>query len=44
MIGEETEFGTIVTHSLIKNIQERILELETKEILDDITRRLPQES
>ena len=31
MIGEETEYGTIVTESLIKNTETRIKELEEKE-------------
>ena len=31
MIGEETEYGTVVTVSLIQNIQNRIKELEEKE-------------
>ena len=40
MIGEETEYGTIVTERLIKNIENRIQELEIKEKLDDIEREL----
>ena len=41
MIGEETEYGTIVTERLIKNTETRIKELEEKEKrLDDIRRRL----
>ena len=41
MIGEETEFGTIVTERLIKNTETRIKELEEKEKrLNDIRRRL----
>ena len=44
MIGEETEYGTIVTVDLIRSIESRIEELEKKEEQYDITRRLPQES
>ena len=41
MIGEETEYGTTVTESLIKNTETRIKELEEKEKrLNDIRRRL----
>ena len=41
MIGEETEYGTIVTEKLIKNTETRIKELEEKEKrLDGIRRRL----
>tara|TARA_R100001163_G_C5048856_1_gene185841 strand:+ start:243 stop:368 length:126 start_codon:yes stop_codon:yes gene_type:complete len=40
MIGEETEYGTIVTEKLISNIEIRILELKIKEKLDDIEREL----
>ena len=40
MIGKETEFGTIVTNQLIKNIENRIQELEIKEQLDDTRREL----
>ena len=40
MIGEETEYGTIVTERLINNVENRILELEIKEKLDDIEREL----
>ena len=40
MIGEETEYGTIVTERLINNIENRIQELEIKEKLDDIEREL----
>lgn len=41
MIGEETEYGTVVTVSLINNIEQRIKELEEKERKrNDITRRL----
>ena len=41
MIGEETEFGTIVTESLIMNTERRIKELEEKEErLNDIRSRL----
>ena len=36
MIGEETEYGTVVTVSLIKNLERRIKELEKKEGLNDI--------
>ena len=36
MIGEETEYGTVVTVSLIKNLERRIEELEKKEGLNDI--------
>ena len=38
MIGEETEYGTVVTEKLIENIENRIKELEVKETLDDIAR------
>ena len=31
MIGKETEYGTIVTTRLIRNIKNRIQELEEKE-------------
>ena len=31
MIGKETEYGTIVTTRLIRNIKNRIRELEEKE-------------
>ena len=31
MIGEETEYGTIVTTSLINNLTNRVKELEEKE-------------
>lgn len=41
MIGEETEYGTVVTVSLINNIEQRIKELEEKERKrNDIRRRL----
>ena len=40
MIGEETEYGPIVTERLINNIENRIQELEIKEKLDDIEREL----
>tara|TARA_R110000824_G_scaffold247081_6_gene436214 strand:+ start:3216 stop:3341 length:126 start_codon:yes stop_codon:yes gene_type:complete len=40
MIGKETEYGTIVTKRLIRNIENRILELEEKERMDDIGRGL----
>ena len=41
MIGEETEYGTVVTVSLIQNIEKRIKELEEKERKrNDIRRRL----
>ena len=44
MIGKETEYGTIVTISLINNLETRIEELEDKEKkLNDIRRRLYQE-
>tara|TARA_R110000824_G_scaffold97726_1_gene233409 strand:- start:239 stop:364 length:126 start_codon:yes stop_codon:yes gene_type:complete len=36
MIGQETEYGTVVSESLIKNIESRIKELEAKEMLDGI--------
>ena len=41
MIGKETEYGTIVSKKLIRNIEIRILELKIKEKLDDIERELP---
>jgi|TARA_Y100000593_G_C4231676_1_gene297304 hypothetical protein len=31
MIGEETEYGTVVTHKLINNLELRIEELKRKE-------------
>ena len=40
MIGKETEYGTIVTKRLIRNIESRILELEEKERMDDTRRGL----
>ena len=40
MIGRETEYGTIVTERLIRNIENRIQELEIKEKLDDTRREL----
>ena len=40
MIGKETEYGTIVTTKLIRNIKNRIRELEEKERMDDIGRGL----
>ena len=40
MIGEETEYGTVVTTQLIYNIEKRIEELEEKERKYDIARRL----
>ena len=40
MIGKETEYGTIVTTRLIRNIKNRIRELEEKERMDDIGRGL----
>ena len=40
MIGRETEYGTIVTERLIRNIENRIKELEIKEKLDDTRREL----
>ena len=30
MIGEETEYGTIVSHSLINNLTNRVKELEKR--------------
>ena len=40
MIGQETEYGTIVTERFINNIENRIKELEIKEKLDDTRREL----
>ena len=40
MIGKETEYGTIVSEKLIKNIEKRIEELEIKEKADDTRREL----
>ena len=40
MIGQETEYGTIVTARLINNIENRIKELEIKEKADDTRREL----
>ena len=40
MIGKETEYVTIVTERLIRNIENRIQELEIKEKLDDTRREL----
>jgi len=31
MLGQETEFGTVITEELIESTQLRILELESKE-------------
>ena len=31
MVGEETEYGTVVTESLINNLTSRVKELEEKE-------------
>ena len=31
IIGEETEYGTIVTHGLIRNLEERVKQLQEKE-------------
>ena len=39
MIGKETEYGTVVTVSLIDNIESRIKELEEKERRWNDTRR-----
>ena len=36
MIGEETEYGTIVTVKLITNLEKRIKQLEKKEEQYDI--------
>tara|TARA_R110000824_G_scaffold284376_1_gene472672 strand:+ start:7868 stop:8002 length:135 start_codon:yes stop_codon:yes gene_type:complete len=44
MIGEETEYGTVVTDSLIKNLEQRIAELEEKEGLHDTKGRLSRTS
>jgi len=44
MIGKETEYGTVVTVSLIKNLESRIKELEKKEGLNDIRGGLPRTS
>ena len=44
MIGEETEYGTIVTVKLIKNLEKRIKQLEKKEELYDIAGGLLNES
>ena len=38
MIGQEPEYGTVVSEKLIENIKKRIRELEAKETLDDIGR------
>ena len=40
MIGQETEYGTIESEKLIKNIENRIEELEIKEKEDDTRREL----
>ena len=40
LIGQETEYGTIVSEKLIKNIENRIEELEIKEKEDDTRREL----
>ena len=43
MIGRETEYGTVVTRSLINNLENRVKELEDKEKkLNDVRRRLYQ--
>ena len=44
MIGEETEYGTVVTVKLIKNLKKRIKQLEKKESLNDIAGGLLNES
>ena len=39
MIGQETEYKTIVTQELIDNIQKRVDELKARGIKNDTTRR-----
>ena len=39
MIGEETEFRTIVTQGLIDSIKERVDELKQREEMWNVTRR-----
>ena len=39
MIGQETEFRTIVTQELIDNIKERVKELKQREGWWNVTRR-----
>ena len=43
MIGETTEYNTLVTQEFINRVQERVDELKKKERKwNDIKRRLPQ--
>ena len=45
MIGETTEYKTLVTQEFIDKVQERVDELKKKERKwNDIRRRLPQEN
>ena len=44
MIGEETEYGTVVTVKLIENLKKRIKQLEKTERLNDIAGGLLNES
>ena len=45
MIGETTEYNTLVTQEFINRVQERVDELKKKERKwNDIRRRLPQQS
>ena len=39
MIGQKTEYKTIVTQELIDNIQKRVDELKARGIKNDTTRR-----
>ena len=43
MIGETTEYNTIVTQDLIDNIQRRVDELKARGIKHDTTRRFVNE-
>ena len=39
MIGEETEYRTIVTQELINNVQKRVDELKQREEMWNVTKR-----
>jgi len=45
MIGEITEYNTVVTHEFIQEVEDRVTHLKQQErIYNDTKRRLPQES
>ena len=45
MIGEITEYKTVVTREFIQEVQDRVTQLKQQErIYNDTKRRLPQES